>query len=338
MQAQRPHRQIDPGAVGRAHPALGRDRQRLGRDRLGVGEHGAGPRARGEGAVGEIGAVGEALEHHRQARRLRRGDDHGTGRRDQGQAVELAERPHHRAGLRLVTGERVVQGAVGLHPAHAAPLRAGHRLQRPDLDDHLVREVIRGDLEEAPAEALQVRIGDMRRDRDAACGGCPAGGAHRRAVPGVAAAGDVRGGDDLEHRGVVPHRPVAEALPEVGVEVDDGGGGHGRAPSSDGGVLPIVGPGRADVIPTGVRRTARAPPRALAPRRSSVPSNFCARDDPCGPRYESSRGQNLADRGSGRSGRHGPAPLTHLVRPTLMERPTSSCSGPTGPAGHGGPG
>src|SRR5690606_36145776 len=52
--------------------------------------------------------------------------------------------------------------------------------------------------------------------------------------PGVPAAGDVRGGDHLEHRRVLAHRPVAIALGEVSVEVDDrddvserwGGGGH----------------------------------------------------------------------------------------------------------------
>jgi len=92
-----------------------------------------------------------------------------------------------------------------------------------DLVDH-VRHERRGlDVDEPTPEARQVAVAHVRADRHVGRDSPGADPAHDRGVAGVEAAGDVGTGDQLQQRVVIPHCPPAEALTEVGVEVD---GGH----------------------------------------------------------------------------------------------------------------
>src|SRR5690606_14536522 len=71
-----------------------------------------------------------------------------------------------------------------------------------------------------PAEALSIRVADVRADADAPGDREAGDGMHRHRVAGVESAGDIGGADDLEQRRVVGHDVVAEAFAQVGVEVD----------------------------------------------------------------------------------------------------------------------
>ena len=69
----------------------------------------------------------------------------------------------------------------------------------------------------------------MGADGDAVLVGERHGLLHHDRVAAVEAAGDIGGGDERDDRVVGAHRPVAEALAAVAVDVDGAGLGHARS-------------------------------------------------------------------------------------------------------------
>jgi len=101
----------------------------------------------------------------------------------------------------------------------------GQPLQRADLVHDVGEEIVLRHVDETAAETGQVAIAHLCPDAHAAFGGQLA---HRQQTGGIArveTARDVGTGDDAEHGVVVAEPPDAEALTQVGVEVD---AGHGR--------------------------------------------------------------------------------------------------------------
>ena len=186
-----------------------------------IGDQGVRAAAVDQSAVGGVVAVDEVLGDRPQSP-SRRDVQHGRpGQTEQRQpVVEGHDRLDHRARLVLVVDDRVVEGAVGLHVRHRATDRAGQRVQRPDLVDHGGSKIIGRDVQEAAAEADQVRIADLGPDHDTALDRGPAGAAQGGRIAGVETAGHVRTGDHGQHRVVVAETPVPEGLSEVGVQVD----------------------------------------------------------------------------------------------------------------------
>src|SRR4029453_5016352 len=80
----------------------------------------------------------------------------------------------------------------------------------------------------APAEALQVGEAGMGADRHAVLLAELHRVDHHRRMAGMEAAGDVGRLQDLQPLGVIAHHPRAEALAQVGVDVDESGIGRGH--------------------------------------------------------------------------------------------------------------
>jgi hypothetical protein len=108
---------------------------------------------------------------------------------------------------------------VRLDVADPAAGRPGERLEGAELVEDVGGELGGGHVELAPAEADQVRVRHLGADRHPAPDGRAHRPLHRRRVPGVEPAGDVRAGHDLQQGGVVAQVPAPVALAEVGVQV-----------------------------------------------------------------------------------------------------------------------
>ena len=133
---------------------------------------------------------------------------------------------------------------MGLDVAQPRPRGVGQRLQCADLVDDVSGEFVRVDLDTAPAEARQIEVTDLRTDPDSPPHGGGAGTGQADGIAGVETAGQVRAADDIEHRLVVAERPHAEALGQVGVEVD---GGH-QVSLRSGRVVPAAAERPADQV------------------------------------------------------------------------------------------
>src|SRR2546425_1071782 len=107
-------------------------------------------------------------------------------------------------------------GSSSVFPCYAARAKAS---TAPALDDHVVH-LLRLDLHDAPAEALQVGKRRMGADRDAALERERYGLADGGRIAAVKAAGDVRGADERHDAGVGAHLPGAVAFPHVAVQID----------------------------------------------------------------------------------------------------------------------
>ena len=110
--------------------------------------------------------------------------------------------------------------------------RRDHPGERGDLVEHGRLEFFGAHREVAPAESLAVRIAGMGADRHAGTEGDADRPVDDERVAGVEPAGDVDRADDRDEGLVRAHRPWAEALADIGVEVDgralrchDGGNG-----------------------------------------------------------------------------------------------------------------
>ena len=75
-------------------------------------------------------------------------------------------------------------------------------------------------LDTSPPESGQVVVADLRADRHAAGHREIADAPHRTGITGVEPAGHIGAADHFQQGGVVAQPPHAEALAEVGVQVD----------------------------------------------------------------------------------------------------------------------
>ena len=117
-----------------------------------------------------------------------------------------------------------------LEVAEAQAFGGGQTGERADLVDQHRLQFLGRDAHWAAAEALQVGIGDMRADADAAFLRQPQRAPHHQRIAGMEAAGDVGRGDDAEQFRVGAHGPGAEALAQVGIEIDLHGSSEYSAP------------------------------------------------------------------------------------------------------------
>jgi hypothetical protein len=217
--------QAEQAAVDGFQPASGGQPQAPLHHHRGVGQHRARHAARHQPAVRGVGPVGEGLLDH--------GHPGGPGPLQPGGPRQpqddqsRVEQPHgldQGVGLRHVGDRRRVEGAVRLDVGHPGPGDPGETGQRPQLVEHVVGELGGLDVDEPPAEAGQVPVGDLGSDGHPSLGGPPADPAQRRGVTGVETAGHVGAGDDVQQALVVAQPPDAETLTEVAVEIDAVGG------------------------------------------------------------------------------------------------------------------
>ncbi len=113
----------------------------------------------------------------------------------------------------------VVERTVRLHIGDPGAGHARDAVERRDLVDHLVAQLVGVVLDSAPTEAGQIAVGDLRADRDAVGGRRDADATHRDRIAGVEATRHVRRGHDTEERLVVAETPSAEAFAEIRVQV-----------------------------------------------------------------------------------------------------------------------
>ena len=96
------------------------------------------------------------------------------------------------------------------------------RLQRADLIDDVGEQILGRDVDEAPAESGQVAVAHLCSDAHPGLGGQSAYPHQAGWIARVEPAGHVGAGDDSEHGVVIAKPPDAEALAQVGVDVDTG--------------------------------------------------------------------------------------------------------------------
>jgi hypothetical protein len=115
-----------------------------------------------------------------------------------------------------------VQRAMGFDVRHRRAGGVRDRLQRADLIHDIGKKILGCDVYEAPVEPGQVAIAHLRSDAHAALGSRPAYPQQAGGISCVETAGHVGAADDREHGVVVTEPPNAEALAQVGVEIDTG--------------------------------------------------------------------------------------------------------------------
>ena len=203
----------------------------LGND-LWIIEDGSRSAAGDQRAVGVVGPVGEGLGDRPQSRIVGADKESGTGQTQDGEfGVESSDCPHHRLRLLVIANDAVVERTMGFDVGDPGAVGSGHAVESGDLVQHIGLELTGSDVHRSAAETGQIVVAHVRSDRDATFGGCRHGSAHHHGVPGVETTRDVGTGDDIEHGGVITHRPLAEAFAQIGVQIDRGGHVvHGAVP------------------------------------------------------------------------------------------------------------
>jgi hypothetical protein len=155
-----------------------------------------------------------------------------AGDGDHGHAgVECADGLDDRLGVSVrALRDGGVQRPVRLHVVQHRAGGAHERGEGTDLVERVVVGLLHAQRDRAAAEAGQVRETGVGPDGDAGREGRGEARPDRPRVAGVEAARQVRARDRGEQGGVVAHRPGAERLPGVDVQVD--GGAHAAPISS----------------------------------------------------------------------------------------------------------
>ena len=105
--------------------------------------------------------------------------------------------------------------------ADFSAIHTGERLKRTELVEGHVVDFVLFHIHLTAAEALQIRIADMRADYDTLLHTHFYGFVHDHRVAGVEAAGQIRGGNNIKNCGGVAELIIAEAFAEIGVEIDE---------------------------------------------------------------------------------------------------------------------
>ena len=148
--------------------------------------------------------------------------------------------------------------------------------QRADLVDDQVLDLLRAQLHLAAAEAQQVGVAGMGADRDPVGARQPHGAPHRPRVAGVPAAGDVGRRHHRHQQRVLAHRPGAERLAQVGVQVDP----HGRiVAGAAAGPRDALGAGLG-TRDSGCGRHVQGPPTQTGARAECQRDGVIARPEP----------------------------------------------------------
>jgi hypothetical protein len=177
-------------------------------------------RARHQCPVRGVGAVGESFADRAEPPSLGRCQQPRARQAENGERrVDRGDGVRHGGSVLLVVHRGVVQSAVRLHVADSRACGCSDSLQRPDLVDDVVGQLLPGRIDEAPPEAGQVSVRHLGpepyvvRSR-------PADGAGQRAgVTRMESARHVGARDEAEHRLVVAEHPSPERLPDVAVQI-----------------------------------------------------------------------------------------------------------------------
>ena len=124
------------------------------------------------------------------------------------------------SGQRLIAYGGVVERPVGLDVGNPGPLRAAYAIQRADLKKEPVDYFLGRQFHIPPAEASPVRITGMSADAHAVPAGERSCAAHDAGVAGMAAAGDIRRGNQREELRIGAVCIGAKSFPEVRVEIN----------------------------------------------------------------------------------------------------------------------
>ena len=158
----------------------------------GIVDDRAGLAARGERAVGLVGAIGEHFGGDAQAGGAAGVQDLRAGQTEQNQRlVEGGHRARDRGGELRVADRHVEQRAVRLDVLDLHAFGGGDAGDRGDLIEHEVLGFLRRDVQLAAAEADEIGKPRMRADRDAVRLREPNRRAQHRRIAGVKSGGDV---------------------------------------------------------------------------------------------------------------------------------------------------
>jgi hypothetical protein len=111
---------------------------------------------------------------------------------------------------------------MGFDVAHRRAAGVRDRLQRADLIDDVGEQILGRHVDEASAESGQVAVAHLCSDAHPGLGGRSAHPHQAGRIAGVETTGHVGAGDDSEHGVVIAEPPDAEALAQVGVDVNTG--------------------------------------------------------------------------------------------------------------------
>src|SRR3990170_4580016 len=161
-------------------------------------------------------ALGNRADAGGRRRRRHRGaaDDHDRVR------IQRARGLQQRQGQVLALAAHRVECAVRLDVAEPQPRGAGEALERADLVEDVILQLVRGDLQAPAPEPEDVRQGGVRADLDAGLRRQLDRPTHHVRVAGVEPARDVDGRDVAHQLGVVSEPPRSEALAHVAIDVD----------------------------------------------------------------------------------------------------------------------
>ena len=211
---------VHPGAVDGVQVALGDDLHRPGSDGFDVVDHGAGLSAWHQGAVGLVGAVGDADDPDPDPAASGLVGKAAVLSQDDQVGIDREHRVDDRGGVVGPGGHEIAEPAMRCEVGQRCAVGLGKGGQRARLIDDVGADLVRGEIHLAPAEPDQV--GEARVGADRHASGHAAGDrlVHGAWVAGVETAGDIGRGQQFQDGLVLTHGPGAEALAEIGDKID----------------------------------------------------------------------------------------------------------------------
>ena len=184
-------------------------------------EHGAGGRPRAKRAVGLVSPIGEGLVLDATPGRLPPSRAHRACQaHERCLRKRLGGTEHHGVGDLGATHGGVIQRAVRLDVRDDGSKLAGDGREPGDLQGHAAADRIGGEIEFHATKACSILVAGMRADPHAAGTTCLDEASHGVVASGMAAAGDVGGGDDIEEGQIPRDAGGSFVLAHVAVEID----------------------------------------------------------------------------------------------------------------------